>query len=110
MPLNLAYKQGEIEFYAADVGANAVLDPKDAYQKGSAAVRAANKVDAAIVECNWNGDNVVLDLKERGKFGCQTDMKLNSPLEDDVALMIHTSGTTGRPKAVSRHLNFTLVG
>lgn len=98
-PLNPAYKQSEFEFYIDDLRSAIALVPKGAFAQDAAAVRAARKYNAAIAECYYNGKEVVLDVKETGKLaGKKAAVETVQP--DDVALVLHTSGTTGRPKAV----------
>lgn len=98
-PLNPAYKQSEFEFYIDDLSSAIALVPKGAFAQDAAAVRAARKYNAAIAECYYNGKEVVLDVKETGKLaGKRASLETAQP--DDVALVLHTSGTTGRPKAV----------
>jgi acyl-CoA synthetase (AMP-forming)/AMP-acid ligase II len=98
-PLNPAYKQSEFEFYIDDLSSTIALVPKGAFAQDAAAVRAARKYNAAIAECYYNGKEVVLDVKESGKLAGKS-APLESAQPDDVALVLHTSGTTGRPKAV----------
>ena len=84
------------------------LVPQGAVSKNSEAVRAARQYNAAVAECYWNGEEVVLDVKELGKLRGKTDVGLLSAQPEDVALVLHTSGTTGRPKAVPlTHRNLT---
>lgn len=99
-PLNPAYKQDEFEFYIEDLSSTLVLVPQGAYTQNGPAVRAASKFNAAIAECYWNGSEVVLDMKERGKLAGNIGVQVEQAQDDDVALVLHTSGTTGRPKAV----------
>ena len=98
-PLNPAYKQSEFEFYIDDLSSAIALVPKGAFAQDAAAVRAARKYKAAIAECYYNGSEVVLDVKEEGKLAGKNSM-VESAQPEDVALVLHTSGTTGRPKAV----------
>ncbi|KAJ4294378.1 hypothetical protein N0V90_008068 [Kalmusia sp. IMI 367209] len=98
-PLNPAYKQSEFEFYIDDLSSAIALVPRGAFAQDAAAVRAARKYNAAIAECYYNGHEVVLDVKETGKLaGKSASVETAQP--DDIALVLHTSGTTGRPKAV----------
>lgn len=107
-PLNSAYKQEEFEFYIDDLSSAVALVPKDSFQKDGPAVRAARKYNAAIAECYWNGKEVVLDVKDEGKLKGKGNQKVEQAQPDDVALVLHTSGTTGRPKAVPlTHRNLT---
>lgn len=107
-PLNSAYKQEEFEFYIDDLSSAVALVPKDSFQKDGPAVRAARKYNAAIAECYWNGSEVVLDVKDEGKLKGKGNQKVEQAQPDDVALVLHTSGTTGRPKAVPlTHKNLT---
>jgi acyl-CoA synthetase (AMP-forming)/AMP-acid ligase II len=103
-PLNSAYKQDEFEFYIDDLSSALALVPKGAFAQDAPAVRAARKYNAAIAECFWNGTEVVLDVKELGKLAGKGNQKIESAQPDDVALVLHTSGTTGRPKAVSSRI------
>lgn len=98
-PLNPAYTQAEFEFYIDDLSSAIALVPQGAYAKDAAAVRAARKYKAAIAECYFNGNEVVLDVKETGKLAGKNGV-VESAQPEDVALVLHTSGTTGRPKAV----------
>lgn len=107
-PLNPAYKQEEFEFYIDDLSSAVALVPQGAVKSNSAAVRAARKYKAAIAECYWNGSEVVLDVKEHGKLEGNGNQQLEKAQPDDTALVLHTSGTTGRPKAVPlTHRNLT---
>ena len=107
-PLNPAYKQEEFEFYIDDLSSALTLVPKGSYDQNGPAVRAARKYNAAIAECYWNGREVMLELKDPGKLAGQGSKAVQRPLPDDVALVLHTSGTTGRPKAVPlTHRNLT---
>jgi acyl-CoA synthetase (AMP-forming)/AMP-acid ligase II len=99
-PLNPAYKQSEFEFYIDDLKSAVALVPKGAFAQDAAAVRAARKYNAAIAECYYNGKEVVLEVKEKGKLANISNAGVQTAQPDDVALVLHTSGTTGRPKAV----------
>jgi acyl-CoA synthetase (AMP-forming)/AMP-acid ligase II len=103
-PLNSAYKQEEFEFYIDDLKSALALVPKGEFAKNGPAVRAARKYQAAIAECYWDGKKreVVLDVKDQGKLKGKGGQNVEKAQPDDVALVLHTSGTTGRPKAVCR--------
>ena len=101
-PLNSAYQQREFEFYIEDIGASLVIVPGGSCAELGPAIRAARKQNVAIAECFWSDGSVELSVKEIGKMGARRREK-ESVLQaeaDDVALVLHTSGTTGRPKAV----------
>jgi len=109
-PLNSAYKQEEFEFYIDDLKSALALVPKGSYERKGAAVRAAQKYKAGIAECYWDPQRaeVVLDVKEEGKLKGKGNQTVEQAQPDDVALVLHTSGTTGRPKAVPlTHRNLT---
>lgn len=105
-PLNPAYKQSEFEFYIDDLSSALVLVPQGLAD--GPAVKAARKYKAAVAECYWNGKEVVLDIKDGGKLAGNGNRPVEKAQPDDVALVLHTSGTTGRPKAVPlTHRNLT---
>ena len=99
-PLNPAYKQEEFEFYIDDLSSAVALIPWGSYNQNGPAVCAARKYKAAIAECYWNGREVVLDIKDSGKLAGNPSQEVSNAEPDDIALVLHTSGTTGRPKAV----------
>lgn len=105
-PLNPAYKQDEFEFYIDDLSSSLVLVPAGAYSRTEPSIRAARKYSATIAECYLEGNQVILDVKEWGKKKAAQPVLQAQP--DDTALVLHTSGTTGRPKAVPlSHRNLT---
>ena len=99
-PLNPAYKREEFEFYIDDLSSAVALVPKGAVQQNGPAVRAAQRYKAAIAEVYWSGQEVVLDVKDTGKLKGKGRQAIEKAQPDDIALVLHTSGTTGRPKAV----------
>ncbi|TDZ33494.1 putative peroxisomal-coenzyme A synthetase [Colletotrichum spinosum] len=109
-PLNPAYKQDEFEFYIDDVKSAIVLVPKGAYAAGAPAVKAAQKFNAAVAETYWDAakKEVALDVKELGQLEGKGPEQVLKADADDVALVLHTSGTTSRPKVVPlTHRNLT---
>ncbi|UZP36311.1 hypothetical protein NXS19_004127 [Fusarium pseudograminearum] len=108
-PLNPAYKQDEFEFYIDDVKSAIVLVPRGAYAAGAPSVKAAKKFNAAVAECYWDEakGEVALDVKDYGLLKGKKEKVLTAE-PDDVALILHTSGTTSRPKVVPlTHRNLT---
>ncbi|MCI0815465.1 MAG: AMP-binding protein [Chloroflexi bacterium] len=99
-PLNAAYKPEEFEFYLDDTGAKAIITgPKE----GLEAVEAAGEdvLHIAITMDSTGGMNFI--GPPRGDGGAGT-----APKPSDVALILHTSGTTSRPKRVPlTHGNLT---
>ena len=99
-PLNPAYKQEEFEFYVNDLSSAIALVPLGSFRRNEPIVCAAQKYKAAIAECYWDGHEVVLDVKDSGKLSGTRGQVIQKTQSDDIALVLHTSGTTGRPKAV----------
>ncbi len=99
-PLNPAYKEEEFEFYIHDLSSAITLVPRGSFHRNEPVVCAARKYKAAIAECYWNGREVVLDIKDLGKLSGKDGQEIQKAQPDDIALVLHTSGTTGRPKAV----------
>ena len=99
-PLNPGYKQEEFEFYIDDIEVALILIPQRSYEKRGPAVAAATSKGTAVAECYWDGGSVILDVKEKGRLAGGRSQEISVAKEKDVALILHTSGTTGTPKAV----------
>jgi oxalate---CoA ligase len=104
-PLNPAYKQDEFEFYLEDLKAKALIVEAGSE---SPALRAAEKLGVAVIALTpepqagagafrLSGASVgaVVDRVDRAQRA-----RLQPAVDDDVALILHTSGTTSRPKIV----------
>jgi len=99
-PLNPAYKEEEFQFYLEDLGANLVLVPRGTIAENGEIVKAARKCNCALAEVYFNGSEVILDMElTKNANGSISNAPLQ-PEPEDIALILHTSGTTGRPKAV----------
>ena len=94
-PLNPAYREEEYDFYLADLRAKALVV---AAEDDGPAVAAAQKAGMAILRLH------VPDTAAAGYFTLAADhagtAETRAPSPEDVALILHTSGTTSRPKIV----------
>jgi acyl-CoA synthetase (AMP-forming)/AMP-acid ligase II len=98
-PLNPAYTQDEFDFYLSDLGAKALLAEQGS---DSPAIAAAQARGIRILEL------CIDDKKPVGTFSLRpADDETSTPsaheglaTPDDTALVLHTSGTTSRPKIV----------
>lgn len=99
-PLNAAYKPDEFEFYLDDTSARAVITGPGANQE---AVDAAPTGAMHITVTMDGNGNVDFTGPPADAFSPATEASPN-----DVALVLHTSGTTSRPKRVPlTHNNVT---
>jgi acyl-CoA synthetase (AMP-forming)/AMP-acid ligase II len=95
-PLNPAYKEDEFAFYLEDLGAKAiVLDASD----DGPAHKAAQSLGLTILRVT------VAEGAPAGAFTLTAEggggtADTAAPVPEDVALILHTSGTTSRPKIV----------
>jgi acyl-CoA synthetase (AMP-forming)/AMP-acid ligase II len=101
-PLNPKYRQDEFAFYFEDTRATTLIVPPD----GMEAARAAAFTRHDCCGCGAACADGTLDLSlERG---ARPPQPFIPPQPDDVALILHTSGTTSRPKRVPlRQRNLT---
>lgn len=93
-PLNAAYRADEFDFYLADLDAQALILPAGAE---SPAREIAAKRKIRVIELSPDLDGPA------GEFSLSipaADVRVEAPVPDDVALVLHTSGTTSRPKIV----------
>lgn len=96
-PLNPAYTESEFRFYMEDLGAKAVLlaDGAETPARAAAAALGVRVLEARVAEGDPAG---VFALAEGGEPVAAGEARWNGP--EDVALVLHTSGTTSRPKIV----------
>lgn len=89
-PLNPAYRAAEYEFYLTDLNARALITQPDL---DSPAVEVARRLNIPVIELPSIYERANENIAE-----IATDVAL--PTADDIALILHTSGTTSRPKIV----------
>ena len=101
-PLNPTYRQDEFEFYLEDLKAKALIVEAGSE---SPALRAAEKLGVALITLTPEPQGGAGAFRLSGST--TSVAALPGPAEpDDVALILHTSGTTSRPKIVPlRHAN-----
>jgi acyl-CoA synthetase (AMP-forming)/AMP-acid ligase II/acyl carrier protein len=95
-PLNPAYSRSEFEFYLADVSPKALIVQ---YGNHSVATDVAEKYGIPVIEVLTNAEQAAGTVILRGN-GQAVRLRVESAQADDVALILHTSGTTSRPKIV----------
>ncbi|WP_257462766.1 acyl--CoA ligase [Archangium lipolyticum] len=105
-PLNPAYRAEEFEFYLSDLNARALVI-QQGMESPARAVAAARGIPIIELVPDASGPAGVFTLKpERPLSG--TPARAGFAGAEDVALVLHTSGTTSRPKIVPlRHVNVT---
>ena len=91
-PLNPNYKSEEFEFYLEDLKPKIVIVEKNSKNP---VVEVANKLKIPVCEIKSDGNNLSGDFN---LFEKSSNYVL--PAEDHEALVLHTSGTTSRPKIV----------
>ena len=94
-PLNPAYTASEFDFYISDLNAKALIVQSDI---DSPAIAVAQKHGIPILKTSTV-------LEEAGIFTLTTEGSTRPqcaafPQQTDIALVLHTSGTTSRPKLV----------
>jgi acyl-CoA synthetase (AMP-forming)/AMP-acid ligase II len=95
-PLNPGYKAEEFRFYMEDAGAKAVIVAAGDHP----AREAARELNIPIWHCGLDEKQSVF-VRPSGNPPLTTHHSpLTTPQPDDVALFLHTSGTTSRPKGV----------
>ncbi|MCE2512117.1 MAG: AMP-binding protein [Acidimicrobiia bacterium] len=124
-PLNPKYRADELRFYLDDLGAKALITLPD--DSGATARDAARETAGAVLPVSLVGSVAdgtgALDLAaEPARDGAldriaesapDPAQDLGRPTPDDVGLVLHTSGTTSRPKIVplrQRHLARSAAG
>jgi acyl-CoA synthetase (AMP-forming)/AMP-acid ligase II len=93
-PLNPGYKVEEFRFYLEDAGARAVL----AAPGDHPAREAARQLHLPVWECGLDARGQAFVQRQTGRAAANPDR--SDPKPGDVALFLHTSGTTSRPKGV----------
>jgi len=94
-PLNPAYREEEFEFYLGDLKAKLLLVDRES---GDVARKVAERLGVAIAEIEEDRGGPAGRFRIRG---ATSPAQATSPARaEDVALVLHTSGTTSRPKMV----------
>src|SRR5262249_46460947 len=86
-----AYKVEEFRFYVEDAGAKAIIVPPGPHP----AREAAAQLQIPVWEARLDGDAVRLSVGHVSNLSGS-----DAPRVADVALFLHTSGTTSRPKGL----------
>ncbi|MDE2006855.1 MAG: AMP-binding protein [Rhodospirillales bacterium] len=105
-PLNPAYKQDEFDFYLSDLNARALVIPRG-MESPARAVAAARGIP--VVALVATADGAAGDFVLEPETPLAGTAAAPGPAQaEDVALVLHTSGTTSRPKIVPlRQVNVT---
>lgn len=96
-PLNPAYRLDEFDFYLSDLKARAIVVPEG---YAGPALEAAERHGLTVLRLSFAAADPAgqFTLTAEGHAGGTPDTTPTGP--DDIALILHTSGTTSRPKIV----------
>lgn len=104
LPLNFDYRPEEIEYYLSDSGARLFFTDKDRFDRSLNALQSLKDVVTVMVDDV--GSTACRDLKtelQKTNPKCERDYPTTS---EDLAAILYTSGTTGKPKgAMLTHWN-----
>ena len=104
-PLNPSYRQEEFEFYLDDLKAKALVVETGSE---SSAVAAAQKLGIQLITLTTDASRSAGDFDLNITSAPSVSGENSTANADDVALILHTSGTTSRPKIVPlSHSNVT---
>jgi acyl-CoA synthetase (AMP-forming)/AMP-acid ligase II/acyl carrier protein len=95
-PLNPQFAGADLEFYISDLRPSAIILPADV---DSPARELARKRQIKLLELDTSSEACAGDFRFRG-FESELTANDDFSRADDVALKLHTSGTTSRPKLV----------
>lgn len=96
-PLNPVYRADEFEFYLSDLPAKALLI---AGLPDTPAREVARGAGIPVIELAWSPDDTAGLFTLEGCPANKLSDALEAPHDNDIALVLHTSGTTSRPKIV----------
>ncbi len=96
-PLNPGYRQEEFEFYLGDLNAKALVV---AEEYDGPALAAAGRFGLRILRLVSGGDAAAGAFTLKAEGDAEDPLDNAPPVSDDIALILHTSGTTSRPKIV----------
>ncbi len=97
-PLNPAYRADEFEFYLSDLNAKALIVEHDST---SPAIEMATKLGVRLLDLVPGSAAGDFTLRPRdGKTGGTPATAGGTAQPDDISMVLHTSGTTSRPKIV----------
>lgn len=95
-PLNPAYRSEEFRFYLSDLRADALIIERD---MESPARAVAAELSLPVIELSRDAAGPAGAFTLSGDTGA-ANPDMTAPGPDDIALILHTSGTTSRPKIV----------
>ena len=95
-PLNPNYREEEYLFYLKDLNAKAVVVLQD---YNGPALAAANHLNISVIRLSVNSQHLAGEFELLGEIQ-NSLISEHKPSQQDVALILHTSGTTSRPKIV----------
>jgi len=98
-PLNMAYRRDEFEFYLSDLRATALV-VEDGYDGPALAAAVALGLTVLRLEAHPEQGAGSFTLSGNGIGGPVPPERAGAAHTDDIALILHTSGTTSRPKIV----------
>ncbi len=96
-PLNPAYTASEVQFYMEDINAKYLITSEEPKYKEAFKGCPSN---AHIITINYNNNEFCLIQNDNLKNKSIEKNSSKNNNSDDVALILHTSGTTSRPKRV----------
>ncbi|MSQ60701.1 MAG: AMP-dependent synthetase [Betaproteobacteria bacterium] len=96
-PLNPSYKADELEFYLKDLDAKLLIVEAG---KATPAIDVAHRLGVAVADLTPTPGRGAGTFTLARRAGALAPVKNEAAIAGDIALVLHTSGTTSRPKIV----------